>query len=321
MIRRLAGLLIVLIGISPIALAQDYPTRSITVVLPFPPGGPLDFLLRSIQGRMESALGQPIIIESKPGAAGNVGTAAVAKAEPDGYTLLGLATNFGIAPYVFSHLPFDPVKDFAVVGSLAETPGVCIVNPASKYHSLAELIKDVQANPGKISYGSGGAGTPSHLEAEMIAKVNNLKWTHVPYKGGVPQIADILGNFIDFGCTGLAGWAFPLIQDGKLRPLAVTSAKRSRVLPDVPTVKELGFGDLDDSSRYIILAPAMTPKPIIERLSKTLVDILADPSLRELYLKSGYEVSDTNPEQVAELIKQQAVIWGPMVKELNLKFD
>jgi tripartite-type tricarboxylate transporter receptor subunit TctC len=270
---------------------------------------------------MQSALGQPYIIESRPGAAGSVATAYVAKATPDGYTLLAIPTIIGLFPHVFPHLTYDPIKDFAVVGSLAETPGVCVVNSASKIKDFAGLIKEAKDNPGKITFASSGAGTPAHLDTEMIAKLNNVKMTHVPYKGASPAVADILGNFVTLMCTGLAGGTFSLIQDGKLRALAVTTAKRSLALPDVPTIKELGFGDIDDSSRYILLAPAMTPKPVLTRLSTALATVLSDAKLQEDYVKLGYEVSGTTPAEVSIQIQKEYDLWGPLVKELNLKLE
>jgi tripartite-type tricarboxylate transporter receptor subunit TctC len=321
MILRLLFALIALIGISPLAVAQDYPSRSITVVLPFPPGGPLDFLIRTIQRNMETALGQTIVIESRPGASGNVGSAYVAKAAPDGYTLLTMATNIGVFPHVFPHLPYDPIKDLAVVGVVAETPNVCVVNTASKYQSFADIIKEAKANPGKVVYGSTGTGSPSHLIPELMAKLNKVSFTHVPYKGLAPAITDLLGNFVAYVCAGGLAGVLPLIQEGKLRAIAVTTEKRFPMLPDVPTVKELGFGDIDEGLHYILLAPAMTPKPIMERLSATVAAALAEPSVKEAYGKLGFEVSTKPPAQVSAEIQEQYVFWGPIIKDLNLKLD
>jgi tripartite-type tricarboxylate transporter receptor subunit TctC len=321
MLWRIIFVLLALGGAAIPVTAQTYPSHAVTVVLPVPPGGSLDFVLRLIQGKFSDAVGQPLIIESRPGAAGNIGTTYVAKAPPDGYTLLATPTNIGILPHVFPNLSYDPIKDFAVVGSLAETPGVCVVSSSSRIKSFADLINEARANPGKINFGSSGAGTPSHLDAELIAKLNNVKMTHVPYKGAAPAIADIMGGFVDFICTALAGSVSALIQDGKLNAIAVTTEKRSKLLSDIPTVKELGFGDIDDSSRYVVLAPALTPKPDIDRISMALKSILRDPSLRDHYAKAGYEVSQTNPTEVAHQIKQQYDLWGPLIRELNLKLE
>jgi tripartite-type tricarboxylate transporter receptor subunit TctC len=302
------------------APAQTFPSRPITVVVPFPPGGGLDFLLRTIQPKWEAALGQPMVIENRPGATGNVGNAYVAKADPDGYTLVITATNIGMFPHVFAHLAYDPLKDFTVIGLVGETPGTCIVNPNSKYQSLGTLISEARANPGKLNFGSTGNGSPSQLQTELIAKLNNVKFTHVPYKGSTPVSTDLLGNFIDFTCIALAG-PLPLIQEGKLKAIAVATKKRSVLLPDVPTVKELGFGDIDEGSRYILLAPVMTPKPIVDQLRTTLQNILADPGIQKAFMNGGFEVDATTPDQVSAMMQEQFDLWGPFVNELKLKVD
>jgi tripartite-type tricarboxylate transporter receptor subunit TctC len=320
MMFRLLFALVAIIGISPIAVAQVYPSRPITVVSPFPPGGPVDFVIRAIQQRMENALAQPLIIESRPGATGNVGSAYVAKAAPDGYTLLLQATIIGAFPHLFRHLPYDPIKDLAVVGGLVESPNACIVNSASKIQSLADLIKEAKNNPGKVHFGSSGVGAPSHLVVELLGRLNDVKFVHVPYKGAAPAMTDLLGNFIEFTCQTLSP-ALPLIREGKLRAIAVTTEKRSPMLPDVPTVKELGFGNIDEALRYILLAPAATPRPILDRLSTILATILAEPSVKEAFGKAGYEAMTKSPAEVSGQIQAQYEIWGPIVRELNLNSE
>jgi tripartite-type tricarboxylate transporter receptor subunit TctC len=319
MISRTLLLLFTLIGLSPVAEAETFPSRPITIVNPFPPGGPLDFILRTIQGKMEGDLGQSIVIENRPGATGNIGNAYVAKAPADGYTLLAQATNVGMFPHVFPNLPYDPIKDLDVVGALAETPGVCIVSPTAKYQSLADIIKEARANPGKLNYGSTGNGSPSQIETELVAKANKVKFTHVPYKGASLVFTDLMGNFIDFSCIALAG-PLALIRDGKLKALAVTTNNRSMLLPEVPTVKELGFGDVNESSRYILMAAAATPKPILDRLSKSLAKALADPAVQDIYVKGGFVVSRSTPDDVRAQIQEQYGL-GTFVKELNLKAE
>jgi tripartite-type tricarboxylate transporter receptor subunit TctC len=318
----LAALLIAvaaIIGVTQFVAAQAFPSRPITIVVPFPPGGGLDFLLRTIQPKWEAALAQPMVIENRPGATGNVGNAYVAKSEPDGYTLLITATNIGMFPHVFPHLTYDPLKDFAVIGLVGETPGTCIVNPA-KFQILAALISEAKANPGKLNYGSTGNGSPSQLLTELIAKLNNVSFTHVPYKGSTPVATDLVGNFIDFTCIALAG-PLPLIQDGKLKAIAIATNKRSILLPDVATVKELGYGDIDEASRYILLAPAMTPRPILDRLRTTLQDILSDPTIQKAFNNGGFEVKPTTPDQVSAMMHEQYDLWGPFVNALKLKVD
>lgn len=320
MILRLLVALIVAVGSSTMAAAQAYPSRPITVVIPFPAGGPLDFLLRTVMPEMEAQLGQTIIIENRPGATGNLGNAYVAKAPPDGYTLVMTATNIGVLPHVFSHLTYDPIKDFAVVGGVAESPTACVVNSASPIRSFADLINEAKVNPGKLTFGSSGNGSPQHLVGELIAKLNNVKFTHVPYKGGAPAVNDLLGNFLSFLCTSLSN-VLTWVQNGQLRALAVTTGERSPMLPDIPTVKELGFGDINEATRFIILAPAQTPQPIMERLSSTLAMALAKPSVKDIYGKAAFEAITKTPDQVGAQIQEQYNLWGPVVRELNLKLE
>jgi tripartite-type tricarboxylate transporter receptor subunit TctC len=316
---RMIFLLLALIGITDIAGAETFPSRPITIVNPFPPGGPLDVIVRTIQPRMEMELGQSIVIESRPGASGNVGGAYVAKAAPDGYTLLTQATNVGLFPHVFPNLPFDPIKDLAVVGALVEAPGVCIVSAKAKNQSLADIINEAKANPGKVNYGSTGNGSPSQIMTELIAKANGVKFTHVPYKGAAPLMTDVTGNFVNFSCQPIAG-PLQLIKDGMVKAIAVTTAKRSVLVPDVPTVKELGFGDINESARYILMAPAKTPQPILDRLSTALANALSDPAISEVYVKGGFEVSHSTPDDVRAQIQQQYSL-GAFVKELGLKAE
>jgi tripartite-type tricarboxylate transporter receptor subunit TctC len=309
-------MLCILMGLSPAMSAENFPSRPITIINPFPPGGPLDFILRTIQTKMEADLGQSIIIENRPGATGNVGNAYVAKGPADGYVLLAQATNVGMFPHVFPNLPYDPIKDLAVVGALAETPGVCIVSPSAKYQSLADIIKEAKANPGKLNYGSTGNGSPSQIESELLAKANGVKFTHVPYKGASLVFTDLMGKFIDFSCIAVAG-PLPLIRDGKLKALAMMTDKRSELLPDVPTVKELGLGDINESSRYILMAPAATPKPVLDRLSSVLAKALADPAVQDTYIKGGFIASRSTPDDVRKQIQEQYAM-GSFVKDLNL---
>lgn len=318
--RRLLLSLAAIIAVPTLAAAQNFPTHPISIVIPFPAGGTLDFILRTIQPKMEAALGQAIVIESKPGGTGNIGNAYVAKSEPDGYTLVETATNIGVFPHIFSHLPYDPIKDLKVVGGVAETPTNCVVNPKSNIQTFADLIKQAKDNPGKLKFGSSGVGAPSHLVVELIARTNNVKFTHVPYKGAGPAMNDLLGGFIDFVCTAVSG-AMPFIQQNQLRSIVMVTTNRLPALPDVPTVKELGFGDIDDWSRYIILAPSKTPEPIMQKLSATLAAALAEPSTKEAYARLHYQPITKSPAEVTAYIQQQYDLWGPIVKDLNLKLE
>jgi tripartite-type tricarboxylate transporter receptor subunit TctC len=303
------------------AAAQDFPTRPVTIVVPFPAGGPIDFLVRSVQQKLEADLGQAIVVESRPGATGNVGNAYVAKAAADGYTLLATATNIGVFPHIFRQLAYDPLHDIIAIGGLAETPNVCVVNSAGKFQSFPTLIAEAKANPGSIKFGSSGLGAPSHLIVELIGRINHVTFTHVPYKGAAPAINDVLGNFISFMCVGGLSGVMSLIADGKLRAVAVTSDKRSPLLPDVPTLAELGLGNINEGLSYILLAPAMTPQPVQQRLSAALAKAVAEPSVKDTFGKLGYVVITKSPAEVNASIQQQYDLWGPVVKDLNLKLD
>jgi tripartite-type tricarboxylate transporter receptor subunit TctC len=302
------------------ALAQEFPVRPITVVVPFAPGGGMDFILRTFQGGWESALGQPLIIENKPGATGNIGNAFVAKAEPDGYTLLLTQVNIGVFPHVFAHLSYNPLTDFVAIGGVAETPNACVVNPASKYQTFSDIINDARISPGKIKYGTTGVGAPSHLAAEMISRINNVRMTQVPYKGPIPALTDLMGGFIDFICLASVN-ALPFIRDGKLKAIAVTTQKRSVLLPEVPTITETGIADMNESSRYILVAPAKTPRPIVDRISRVLASVLGDATVEQVFFNAGFEASHTSSIEVSTQIREQYDTWGPIVKELNLRLD
>jgi tripartite-type tricarboxylate transporter receptor subunit TctC len=317
MLLRLLSAILVVFGILSSASAENYPVRPVTVVIPFPPGG-LDFLLRTIQSRLEETLGQPIVIENKPGATGNIGNAYVAKAVPDGYTLLFTATNIGVFPHMFENMAYDPLKDFAVIGEVGETPGVFIVNNDSKFQSLADLVKEAKANPGTLTYGTPGNGSPSHLNVELLAKANDLKLIHAPYRGAVPAVTDVMGNFISFASVSLTS-SFTLIRDGKVRALAVSTDKRSNVLPNVSTINETGMANMNESSRYILLAPAATPAPVMEVLQKALAKALADPEVGKTYVNGGFDLGHSSPAEVAAMIQQQYDFWGPFIRDLKLK--
>jgi tripartite-type tricarboxylate transporter receptor subunit TctC len=269
---------------------------------------------------LEASLKQSIIIESRPGATGNVGSAYVSKAAPDGYTLLTQATIIGAYPHIFSHLQYDPLKDLAVVGGMGESANAFVVNADSNIKSLGELIQKAKESPGGVHYGSSGVGAPSHVVVELVGKINGVKFAHVPYKGAAPAMNDLLGGFVDFTCITVSP-ALSLIREGKLRALAVTTDKRSPALPDVPTVKELGLGNIDEALRYAVFAPSGTPPQFMERLSQTVRSALAEPEVREAYRRAGYEVMTNTPEEISAQIKAQYDGWGPIIKDLNLNLD
>ena len=235
------------------AHAQSFPSQPVRVVVPFPAGGGTDILMRLIQDKYSARLGQPVVIDNRPGASGNIGSGVVAKSNPDGYNLIMQGTIVGIYPRVFASLPYDPLKDFAYIGGVAESPAVVVVNANSKLNTIGDLISEGKNRP--LNFASAGVGAPQHLATERLARINKTQLTHVPYKGSATAVSDLLAGILDFASLSLSS-VLPLIQEGKLRALAVASDNRSKLLPNVPTIKEAGFGDVSGTVRFFLAAPA-----------------------------------------------------------------
>lgn len=307
------------IGI-PQAVAQQFPSQPVRVVVPFPPGGGTDILVRLIQDKYAARLGQPVVIDNRPGASGNIGGGVVAKSKPDGYTLLVQATIVGIYPTVFASLPYDPQKDFVWIGGVAESPAVIVTNPNSKLKTIADLMAQAKARPKQVNFASAGVGSPQHLATERLGRLNNVTFTHVPYKGSATAITDLLSGVLDFGTLSFSS-VLPLIQEGKLRALALASDKRSKLMPDVPTIKEAGLGDVSGTVRFIVGAPAGTPDAAVAKLSTDLNAVVKDPEIQEGFAKRGYEITLATPKEVLAMVREQKELWEPLVRELKLKFD
>jgi tripartite-type tricarboxylate transporter receptor subunit TctC len=304
----------------PQAIAQQFPSQPVRVVVPFPPGGGTDILMRLIQDKYAAKLGQPVVIDNRPGAAGNIGAGVVAKSKPDGYTLLVQATIVGIYPSVYASLPYDPQKDFIWIGGVAESPAVIVTNPNSKYKTIADLMADAKARPKQVNFASAGVGSPQHLATERLGRLNKVEFTHVPYKGSATAVTDLLTGVLDFGTLSFSS-VLSLIQEGKLRALALASDKRSKLMPDVPTLKEAGLGDVSGTVRFIIGAPTGTPDAAVEKLSADLNAVVKDPDIQAGFAKRGYEITLATPKEVLAMVRQQKELWDPLVRELNLKFN
>jgi tripartite-type tricarboxylate transporter receptor subunit TctC len=300
------------------ALAQGFPSQPIRVVVPFPAGGGTDILMRIIQDKYAAKLGQPVIIDNRPGASGNIGSGVVAKSAPDGYTLLVQGTIIGIYPTVFSSLPYNPFKDLSYIGGVAESPAVIVVNPNSKFKTIADLIEDGKGRP--LNFASAGVGAPQHLATERLARLNKAQFTHVPYKGSATAIADLLAGVLDFGSLSLSS-VLTLVQEGKLRAVAVASDKRTQMLPGVPTIKEAGFGDVSGTIRFFLAAPAGTPPATVDKLSGDLAAVVKDPDIQNEFLKRGYEITLASPKEVEAMVREQKDTWLSVIRDLNLKFD
>lgn len=287
------------------AVAQDnYPSRPVTLIVPFAAGGSTDVIARVVADAMRGPLGQSLIVDNRGGAGGSIGTAAIAKAVPDGYTIgMGTASTLAINPAAYKSLPYD-VDGLEPVGLIAQVPNAITVNPKLAAKSLADLVALAKAEPGKLTYGSAGSGSVSHLMGEQFKLATGTDIIHVPYRGVGPALNDTVGGQINILFDNLPT-SLPLIQDGKLRALAVSSPKRLAALPDVPTFAELGLADLDWMAFFGLIAPARTPKPVIDRLNAALGAALADPQVRDTLAKQQAQPQSGAPGDFAALIREQ----------------
>lgn len=300
--------------------AQAYPTKPVTIVVPFAPGGAADTMARQLAERLHKRLGQPVIVESKPGAGTMIASEYVAKAAPDGHTVLLAASSLGIAPALYSKVNYDPVKDFTPISQVASVVHVLEVHPSLPVKSVAELIAWLKANPGKANYGSVGAGTSTHLESELFNTMVGVKMTHVPYKGSAPALMDLVGGNLQvmFDAWASSG---PFVRDGKTRLLAVTTAQRSKILPDVPTVAESGLPGYEAMPWLGFVAPAGTPAAAVNRFHAELTEVLKEPEVQERFRNLGLDIIGNTPEQFAEFIKKDIVKWAKVVKDSGAKAD
>ena len=303
------------------AAAQDkWPSRPITYIVPFPAGGTTDILARLIGQKLGPALGTTIIIDNKPGAGGNIGSELVARAAPDGYTIMGGTISSHAINASLYKLPYDPLKSFAPITLIGTNANVLVVHPGSPFQSVRDVIAASKAKPGSLSFASAGNGTSQHLSAELFKNMAQIDMVHIPYKGSAPAIQDVIGGQVPlmFDTTVVAG---PFIQSGKVRPLAVTSAKRVAALPDVPTMAEAGVAGYDVVSWQAMFAPAGTPPAIVARLHSEVAAILKQPDVQERLAKLGVEPSGAAPQQFAEFQAAEIAKWARVVKAANIKID
>jgi len=305
-------------GAAP-AAAQTYPSRPITLVVPFPPGGSATIIARIIADKMSEGLGQQIVIDNRGGAGGSIAARQVAKSAPDGATLLLAFTGtLAVSPLIFANVGYDPRKDFAGIGLIGMAPSVLAVNPSVPARSVADLIGIAKAEPGKIQYGSPGIGTTNHLAGELLAAMTGIKITHIPYKGTGPAITDLLGGHIAMMFAPIPA-AHGNVSAGALRALGVTSLKRSSLWPDIPTVAEAGLPGFEVVQRSTLLAPAGTPRTIIERLNKELNAVLATDEVRRRLAVEGGEPVPGAPEEYAADIDREEMRWSKLVATIGLK--
>jgi tripartite-type tricarboxylate transporter receptor subunit TctC len=303
------------------ASAQPYPSKPVRIVVPFAPGGIADNSVRTIAERLGARLGQSVLVDNRPGASGNIGAEQVAKSAPDGYTLLlGYDGTMVVNPHVYAKLGFDTLRDFAPVTKLGDAASIIVAHPSVAAKDLRELIALAKAKPGSLSYGSAGTGSTAHLTCELLAQRAGIEMTHVPYKGGGQAITDVVGGQIPLVCTAIAT-AQQFLKSGKLKGIGLSSAKRSPAAPDVPTFVESGFPDLVLDSWVGILAPARTPRPIVERLQKDIAAVLQMPEVRERYAVLGIDPVGNTPDEYAAQVRADLARWEQVVKKANVRVE
>ncbi|MCW5685828.1 MAG: tripartite tricarboxylate transporter substrate binding protein [Pseudolabrys sp.] len=318
--RMLLSILAIVVSASG-GLAQTYPSRAITIVVPFAAGGATDVVARLIGERLSAKLGQPVLIENKSGANGAIGSALVAKANPDGYMLvMGGVNTHAMNDSIVKPPLYSSTKDFAPIGLIAEIPIAIVVHPSLGVSTLPEMIKLVKEKPNTISYGSSGTGGPHHLAMEMFKSIAKLDMPHVPYRGGAPQLNDLLAGHIKIGVVGLPP-VLPHLNAGTLRALAVVEGQRSELLPNVPTIAEQGFPGFAVNYWMGLLAPAKTPNDVIARLSKELTLILDEPDVAPALRKQGATILRGTPEEFSKLIASEVPRWAAVVNNIGATLD
>lgn len=330
---KLRRILLLALGLSsvsfgPMALAQvasAWPTKPIRFVVPYPPGGPLDTIARVLAEQVKPTLGQAVIVENRPGAGGNIGADLIAKAQPDGYSLvMGAVATHAINPALYSKIPYDAVRDFAPVALVASVPNVLIVNKEfadkNSIRTMQDLVKYALAHPGKLNYGSGGSGSAGHLAGELLSARTKLKAVHIPYQGAAPAKLALLSGQSDFMFDNLAS-AVSLIKEGKVLALAVTTDKRSDILPEVPTVQETGIKPFDIGTWFGVFATAGTPPAVVAKLHQAYAAALADPAIQVRLKQMGSNASSLTPAQFAEMVVQEGKKYQELVKLSGAKVD
>lgn len=319
-IVRLIGVAATVLSIG-MANAQEWPIKPIKWIVPFPPGGAMDVIARSLAEKSSKSLGQPIVVENKPGAGGNIGSELVARSDADGYTMLitsiGMATN----KYLYPKLPYDPVKDFAPVSLVAIVPNVLVTNATQpNVKTVADVIANAKAQPGKLTYASAGNGTSIHLAGEVFTSMAKIEMQHIPYKGSGPAVTDLLGGQVNYMFDSITS-AKPHIASGKLRPIGLTTLKRSKSLPGVPTIAESGLPGYDVTPWFAVFMPANTPKPIITKLNRTLVTSMATSEIKEKFDAIGAEPIGSSPKELTTYLNKEIDRWGKVITSNNIKSD
>ena len=312
-----------LVALFPLVVhgADPFPARAIRFVVPYPAGGPLDTVARLLGQKVAAKVGQAVVVDNVPGAGGNIGAATVARAANDGYTILmGAVATHAINPSLYPSIPYDAERDFVAVTQVATTPNVLVVNPAIKAGSVAEFIALAKSQPGKLNFGSGSTGSAGHLAGELFKSVAGVDMVHIPYKGAAAAMQDLIGGRVDLMFDNLAS-SLAQVKGGRIRALAVTTARRSPLAPELPTVAESGLAGFDISTWFGVFVPAGTPRPIVDRLHREFASALAEPDVREKLLNLGAEPVGNTPEQFAAFVKSEAAKYAKLVKASGAKID
>ena len=301
--------------------SQGYPVRPIKWIVPFPPGGAMDNIARTLGEQMGRKFGQPLVIENRAGAGGNIGAEAVAKAAPDGYTMMVVANGMAVNKFLYGKLNFDPVGSFAPVSLIAVVPNVLVTNAArSKATTVSEVIAQAAAAPGKVTYASAGSGTSIHLAGELFASMAKVDMLHVPYKGSGPAVTDLIGGQVDYMFDSVTS-AMPHIQSGKLRAIAVTTARRSASLPSIPTIAEAGLPNYELSPWFAVYMPAGTPPAIVAKVNGALLDALQTPEARARFAAIGAEPIGSTPAQLAAHLDSEMAKWGKIIQSRGIRAE
>ena len=299
--------------------AQGFPSRPVRFVVPFAPGGSTDTLARAIGQKLSDYLGEQVVVDNRPGANGDIGMQLVARAAPDGYTVvLGYIANLGIGPSLYEKMPYDPVRDFAPITHVAGASNILVVHPSVPAKDFKGFIAYAKANPGQVNFASAGVASVGHLTGELINNLAGINMVHVPYKGSGQAITDLVGGHVKVMISGMAS-TLPHVRTGKLRGLATTGAKRTPATPDIPTIAESGFPGFEASSWFGVLAPAGTPKPVISRLHGDIVKALQQPDVRQRLENVGFEIVGSTPEAFAAYIRSEIRKWEKVVKASGAK--
>lgn len=299
------------------AAADNYPSRPIKWVVPFTPGGAMDSMARTLGEKMAQSMGQPVVIENRPGAGGTIGSSMVAKADPDGYTMMIVSIGHAVNPALYPKLSYDGIKSFEPVSLVGIVPNVLVAHSAAKFNSVNELIAQAKAQPGKITYASAGTGTTIHLAAELFNSMANVDILHVPYKGSAPAVTDLLGRQVDIMFDSVSS-AKPHIDSGRLKAIAVTTSKRSTALPNVPTVAEAGLKGYELNGWYAVFVPAGTPRPVVDRLNGEIVKALKQPDVAKRFAQLGAEPVGSSPEELGKYLRTETARWAEVVRTRNI---